>query len=83
MIRKLLLLALILGFAGCANTQVLYSPATPGVAYIDGAQVQLLFSNPNYDKDHEIEDVPIEVFGKKGGMPAVTGGLGLMSTWHF
>ena len=84
MMRKILFLALILGLAGCAGSQPAFdNPARPGMANINGAQVQLLFSNPNYDRDHDVEDVQTETFREKGGMPAVTGGVGAMSIWHF
>ncbi len=80
--RLLLLLVLVGGLAGCSGMAPFLNTAAPGYAEIDGAQVQLLFSNPNF-ADHQIEDVPTEVFGRRSGQPVVNGGIGAMATWQF
>jgi hypothetical protein len=80
--RKLLLLALIVGLAGCSSASPFLTVQNPGMAQVGDATVQLIFANPNYD-DHLLTDDPLEGYGKKAGMPSITGGVGLTATWHF
>ena len=82
MTRKLLLLALIVGLAGCSSAYPFMTVQNPGMAQVGDATVQLIFANPNYE-EHMLKDDPLVGFGKKAGMPSITGGVGLTATWHF
>jgi len=90
MIKKLLLfLILAAGIAGCstANTSEIFSIDHPGRMNVANGELQLFFSNPDYSSEDPwsrreyIENR--QLYGSKGGFPAVTGGIGMMQVWRF
>ncbi len=91
MSRKIFLAAtaliVLFGIYGCTTASVFLDPQHPGSAYVGGGELQLLFSNPEYtdlsDPMMRQQYQQMEVFGKKGGYPFVTGGIGVMEVWRF
>jgi len=87
MIKILLFLLIVMaGLWSCASTPGLFDPQHPGTINWAGGEVQLLFSNPEYDTNDPLVRQEVqqrEIFGKKSGDPAVTGGIGMMGVWGF
>lgn len=87
MVRKLLLfMVLAIGLLGCSTSPQLLNADHPGKYSFANGDLQLFFSNPDYSSDEPwarqqyIED---QLFGRKSGFPAVTGGIGMMEVWRF
>ena len=90
MLKILLAGILVLGLVGCASVKEFYNSPHPGMIAIDGAEIQLFYSNPdtqfyrvpNSDLPLSGIEVP-RIYEKRGSEPTVTGGIGLMGTWRF
>jgi len=87
---KQILLAMVLaaGLCACSTTPVFFDVNHFGNAEVAGGEMQLFFSNPEYNTyttdELEREDSRLrEVFGKKSGSPIVAGGIGVMQIWRF
>lgn len=91
--RKIILAAsaliVLFGVYGCttSTSNVFFNPDHPGMAYLGGGELQLLFANPEYSdlRDPMVREEyqQMEVFGKRAGYPSVSGGIGAMEVWHF
>ena len=80
--RIMLLLVMLAGLSGCAAMNKFYYSTNGGLLPLPGGgDVQLLYSNPNYDPNSR-DTVPL-LFGKNAGEPTVTGGIGAMGIWRF
>ena len=80
--RTMLLMVMFLGLSGCAAINEFYYSSSPGLLPLPGGgDVQLFYSNPNYDPNSK-DTVPL-LFGKNAGEPTVTGGIGAMGIWRF
>ncbi len=87
----LVVLIALAGFTGCASGYGLFNADRPGALPWAGGEMQLIFSNPEYaaagfdplDRLTLEETRMWRMFGTNSGHPVVTGGIGLMQTWHF
>ncbi|MEN6440834.1 MAG: hypothetical protein ABFD97_19860 [Syntrophobacter sp.] len=88
MIRRILLaMVLVTGLCACSTTPGLFNAQHFGNTELAGGELQLFFSNPEYNTTNEQvdrDDARLrEIFGKKSGSPVVVGGVGVMQIWRF
>jgi hypothetical protein len=89
LIRLVLVLALLAGISGCSTMAGFFDSDNPGTLTVAGGQMQLLFSNPEFndlnpsDPLAKSEIAEAQLYGRKNGDATVTGGIGMMEVWRF